>query len=71
MTKVIHYLGPDNVFVSIVKSYRTDAMPTLLLSFNKALSSMGIPHCILMQDTSIPRPPSMLTAAHRHPCGYE
>ncbi|KAF7368428.1 Glycosyltransferase family 69 protein [Mycena venus] len=37
-------------------------MPTFLLSFNKALLSMGVPHCILTQEALIPQPPSMLTA---------
>ncbi|KAF7368424.1 hypothetical protein MVEN_00165100 [Mycena venus] len=52
----------DNIFVSIIDSHRTDAMPTFLLSFNKALLSMGVPHCILTQEALIPQPPSMLTA---------
>ncbi|KAF7334689.1 Glycosyltransferase family 69 protein [Mycena venus] len=65
ITKLIHYLGPDNVFVSIVESYSSDATPTLLLSFDKALEAMGVPHRILTRDTSIPRPTSMLTAPPR------
>ncbi|KAF7339227.1 Glycosyltransferase family 69 protein [Mycena venus] len=58
MNKVIHCLGPDNVFVSIFEFHLTDAMPTFLHSFKKALLSMGVPHRILTQDTWITQPGS-------------
>ncbi|KAJ7673899.1 cryptococcal mannosyltransferase 1-domain-containing protein [Mycena polygramma] len=65
ITKLIHYLGPDNVFVSIVESYSTDSTPALLRTFDKTLENLGVPRRILTQDTTFVRPPSMLTALPR------
>ncbi|KAJ6479530.1 cryptococcal mannosyltransferase 1-domain-containing protein [Mycena vitilis] len=65
ITKLIHYLGPDNVFVSIAESYSTDSTPALLRTFDKTLEKLGVPRRILTQDTSLVRPPSMLTALPR------
>ncbi|KAJ7836889.1 glycosyltransferase family 69 protein [Mycena olivaceomarginata] len=48
----------DNVFVSIVESYSTDATPALLRDFDRKLKAMGVPRRILTQETSIPRPAS-------------
>ncbi|KAJ7816741.1 cryptococcal mannosyltransferase 1-domain-containing protein [Mycena olivaceomarginata] len=58
ITKLINYLGSDNVFVSIVESYSTDATPALLRDFDRKLEAMGVPRRILTQETSIPRPAS-------------
>ncbi|KAJ7035995.1 cryptococcal mannosyltransferase 1-domain-containing protein [Mycena alexandri] len=55
MTKVINYLGPDNVFVSIVESY-SDTSSALLRGFDHKLEAMHVPHLILTDETSIPRP---------------
>ncbi|KAJ7779708.1 hypothetical protein B0H16DRAFT_1829968 [Mycena metata] len=55
MTRVINYLGPDNVFVSIVESYSDHASPALLRRFNNELEAMHVPHLILTNETSIPR----------------
>ncbi|KAJ6589621.1 cryptococcal mannosyltransferase 1-domain-containing protein [Mycena capillaripes] len=41
ITKLIHYLGPDHVFVSIVESYSSDDTPALLHEFDAALQAMG------------------------------
>ncbi|KAJ6527177.1 cryptococcal mannosyltransferase 1-domain-containing protein [Mycena capillaripes] len=65
ITKLIHYLGPDHVFVSVVESYSSDATPALLHDFDAALEAMGVPRRILTQDTSIPRPATMDTAPPR------
>ncbi|KAF7342341.1 hypothetical protein MVEN_01822700 [Mycena venus] len=72
MTKLIHYLGPasvsissDNVFVSILESYSWDNSPVLLYAFKLRLEQMGVPHRILIRDTSLVRPESMKTAPPR------
>ncbi|KAJ7729171.1 cryptococcal mannosyltransferase 1-domain-containing protein [Mycena metata] len=65
IAKVINYLGPDNVFVSILESHSTDASPTILRAFDKRLEAMGVPRRILTQDESIPRPRSMKTTPIR------
>ncbi|KAJ6626633.1 cryptococcal mannosyltransferase 1-domain-containing protein [Mycena sp. CBHHK59/15] len=65
VTKLIYYLGPDNVFVSIVESNSWDNTATLLEEFDKTLAAIGVPRRILTHDTSVPRPPSMDTAPPR------
>ncbi|KAF7332993.1 hypothetical protein MVEN_02405600 [Mycena venus] len=65
VSKLINYLGPDNVFVSIVESYSSDNSPALLRAFETKLEAMGVPCRILTQDTSIHRPPSMVTGPPR------
>ncbi|KAJ7182264.1 cryptococcal mannosyltransferase 1-domain-containing protein [Mycena crocata] len=65
IVKLIHYLGPANVFVSIIESYSTDASPALLRSFSRKLDALGVPQRILIQDTAIRRPESMVTAPPR------
>ncbi|KAJ7069232.1 cryptococcal mannosyltransferase 1-domain-containing protein [Mycena amicta] len=65
MLQLINYLGPDNVFISIVESYSTDASPPLLLSFASLLTAQQIPHRVLVQDTTIPKPADMRTAHPR------
>ncbi|KAJ6544467.1 cryptococcal mannosyltransferase 1-domain-containing protein [Mycena capillaripes] len=65
VTKLINYLGPDNVFVSVVESYSSDRSPALLREFETKLEKMGVPCRILTQDTSIARPSSMATSQSR------
>ncbi|KAJ7135285.1 cryptococcal mannosyltransferase 1-domain-containing protein [Mycena crocata] len=65
VTKLIHYLGPDNVFISILESYSTDATPALLRQFSRTLNTLEVPQRILIQDTAIRRPKSMDTAPPR------
>ncbi|KAF7292905.1 hypothetical protein MIND_01189600 [Mycena indigotica] len=64
-TRLIHYLGPDNVFVSIVESNSGDKTAALLESFADTLTSLAVSHKITTHDTTIPRPPSMDTAPPR------
>ncbi|PFH49771.1 glycosyltransferase family 69 protein [Amanita thiersii Skay4041] len=63
--KFIHYIGTDNIFVSIVESNSGDNTPDLLLQFDKKLQELGVPHNVTVHDTSIPRPPNMDTAPAR------
>ncbi|KAJ7020735.1 cryptococcal mannosyltransferase 1-domain-containing protein [Mycena alexandri] len=65
MTKVINYLGPDNVFVSIVESYSDDTSSALLRGFDHKLEAMHVPHLILTDETSIPRPITTETDMYR------
>ncbi|KAF8202750.1 cryptococcal mannosyltransferase 1-domain-containing protein [Mycena galopus ATCC 62051] len=64
-TKVIYYLGPENVFVSIVESNSGDNTAELLRGFDKTLEEMEVERRILIGDTSIPRPSDMGTAPPR------
>ncbi|KAF8194832.1 cryptococcal mannosyltransferase 1-domain-containing protein [Mycena galopus ATCC 62051] len=63
--KLVNYLGPDNVFVSVIESYSSDHGPALLREFERELQKMSVPSRILTQDTSIPRPSSMVTGLPR------
>ncbi|KAJ7032253.1 cryptococcal mannosyltransferase 1-domain-containing protein [Mycena alexandri] len=65
VTKLIYYLGPENVFVSIVESNSGDNTADLLDEWDKTLENMGVARRILTRDTSIERPPSMETAPPR------
>ncbi|KAF7354574.1 hypothetical protein MSAN_01370500 [Mycena sanguinolenta] len=65
VSKLINYLGPDNVFVSIVESYSSDHSPSILRGFETKLQEMGVRNRILTQDTSILHPPSMATGPPR------
>ncbi|KAJ6549089.1 cryptococcal mannosyltransferase 1-domain-containing protein [Mycena vulgaris] len=64
-TKLIYYLGPDNVFVSIVESHSRDKSGALLVDFDHLLGDMGVPRRILTNDTSVARPADMGTAPPR------
>ncbi|KAJ7050657.1 cryptococcal mannosyltransferase 1-domain-containing protein [Mycena amicta] len=64
-TRLIHYLGPDNVFVSIVESNSGDNTASLLEAFSASLTTLSVAHKVTTHDTSIPRPPSMGTAPPR------
>ena len=57
MLDTITYLGPDNVFVSIVESYSEDQTPTLLRAFAAELDRRDVPHRIFVQDGAVARPP--------------
>ncbi|KAH9919213.1 cryptococcal mannosyltransferase 1-domain-containing protein [Epithele typhae] len=59
MLDTITWLGPDNVFVSIVENYSSDKSPELLRAFEAELDRRGVKNRILVQDESIKRPPNM------------
>lgn len=59
--RVINYLGPENVFVSIVESYSKDSTRKLITKFDQSLAALNVPRRILLNDTSIPRPQKMST----------
>ena len=54
--KAIHYLGADNVFVSIIESRSDDQSPALLQQFDDRLDAMHVQRRILTQDTAITKP---------------
>ncbi|KAJ7167075.1 cryptococcal mannosyltransferase 1-domain-containing protein [Mycena filopes] len=64
-TKLIYYLGPENVFVSIVESNSWDNTADLLTEWDRTLETMGVARRILTRDNSIERPASMETASPR------
>jgi hypothetical protein len=59
LIKVIHYLGPDNVFISIVESHSTDGSPGLLKALDADLARMSVPRRILTGDEAVPKPDDM------------
>jgi hypothetical protein len=59
LIKVIHYLGPDNVFVSVVESHSTDSSPQLLDALDADLALLGVSRRILIRDDSVPKPDDM------------
>ncbi|KAJ7739257.1 cryptococcal mannosyltransferase 1-domain-containing protein [Mycena maculata] len=65
VSKLIYYLGPDKVFVSIVESNSWDNSADLLEEFDRKLEGMGVSRRILTRDTSIERPVSMGSAPPR------
>ena len=58
--KAIHYLGPDNVFVSIVESESDDRSPVLLQQLDDKLGAMGIQRRILTQDEAVTKPENLI-----------
>lgn len=56
LIKVIHYLGPDNVFVSVVESHSTDSSPLLLEALDEDLALLGVSRRILTGDKTVPKP---------------
>ncbi|KAF7302789.1 hypothetical protein MKEN_01240400 [Mycena kentingensis (nom. inval.)] len=64
-TKLIHYLGPDNVFVSVVESNSSDGTAELLDDWQATLDQLGVQHLIRTRDTTIKRPADMSTATPR------
>ena len=59
MLDVITYLGPDNVFVSIVENYSTDRSAELLREFAADLDGRGVRNRVLVQNETIQRPDDM------------
>lgn len=59
LVKVIHYLGPANVFVSILESYSSDQSPMLLRKLDAKLGHMDVARRILTQDNATERPEDM------------
>ncbi|KAF8550521.1 glycosyltransferase family 69 protein [Imleria badia] len=57
--KAIHYLGADNVFVSILESGSDDQSPALLQQLDDRLGAMHVQRCILTQDKAIRKPYNM------------
>ncbi|KAF7318126.1 hypothetical protein HMN09_00320600 [Mycena chlorophos] len=64
-TKVIHYLGTDNVFVSVVESNSWDESAELLDEWKAVLDQLGVRHLIRTRDKSVERPANMDTAYPR------
>ena len=58
--KAIHYLGPDNVFVSIVESESDDRSPVLLQQLDDKLGAMGVQRRILTQDEAVTKPENLI-----------
>ena len=56
MLSAIRYLGPENVFVSIVESYSQDKTPELLRQFDASLAKLHVPRRIVVQDTATEKP---------------
>ncbi|KAL1696295.1 cryptococcal mannosyltransferase 1-domain-containing protein [Schizophyllum commune] len=63
--KLIHYLGTENVYVSIVESHSTDNSPDLLRQFDAALSDLHVEKRILVNDKTTSRPSTMDTSPAR------
>ncbi|KIP04159.1 glycosyltransferase family 69 protein [Phlebiopsis gigantea 11061_1 CR5-6] len=59
MLDVIAYLGPDNVYVSVVESNSDDRTPELLRELDSSLARLDVSKRILIHDDAIPRPPDM------------
>jgi hypothetical protein len=59
MLDVIAYLGPDNVFVSVVESNSDDRTPDLLRDLDSTLDKIDVRRRILTNDTAVPRPLDM------------
>ncbi|KAG1727142.1 glycosyltransferase family 69 protein [Suillus lakei] len=59
LIKVIHYLGPDNVFVSVVESNSGDSSPQLLEALDADLALLGVSRRILTGDKAVPKPDDM------------
>ena len=57
--KAIHYLGTDNVFVSILESGSDDQSSVLLQQLNDRLGAMDVQRHILTQDGVITKPDDM------------
>ena len=54
--QVIHHLGADNVFVSILESGSDDQSPALLRQLDDRLGAMHVERRILIQDEAIQKP---------------
>ena len=56
IVKAIHYLGEDNVFVSVLESRSDDQSPALLQQLDDRLDAMQVQRRILTNDKAIARP---------------
>ncbi|KAI0686544.1 cryptococcal mannosyltransferase 1-domain-containing protein [Earliella scabrosa] len=56
MLDAIAWMGPQNVFVSVVENYSSDRSPDLLRDFQRELDRRGIKNRILVQDTTVKKP---------------
>jgi len=56
LVKAIHYLGADNVFVSILESGSDDQSPALLEQLDSRLAAMSVERRILAHDTAFSKP---------------
>ena len=57
--KTIHYLGTDNVFVSIIENESSDKSPELLRQLDDKLDTMQVQRRILTRDKTITKPHSI------------
>ncbi|KAJ7508474.1 cryptococcal mannosyltransferase 1-domain-containing protein [Mycena galericulata] len=64
-TKVIQYIGTENVFISVVESNSWDGTAELLDDWKSTLDQMGVQHLIRTRDTTIKRPEDMSTGIPR------
>ncbi|KAJ6544680.1 cryptococcal mannosyltransferase 1-domain-containing protein [Mycena vulgaris] len=58
-TKVIYYLGTENVFISVVESNSWDGTAEMLDEWKTTLDGMGVAHLIRTRDQTIKRPAEM------------
>ncbi|KAF8204169.1 cryptococcal mannosyltransferase 1-domain-containing protein [Mycena galopus ATCC 62051] len=65
ITKVIYYLGSDNVFISVVESNSWDGTAEMLDEWKGTLDELGVPHLIRTRDKTITRPADMSTGNPR------
>ncbi|KAF7300348.1 hypothetical protein HMN09_00918100 [Mycena chlorophos] len=57
MLRLVNFLGPDNVFLSIVESHSSDNTPSFLHAFDAQLTALQVPHRIFAGvDTPRPNP---------------
>ncbi|KAJ7757620.1 cryptococcal mannosyltransferase 1-domain-containing protein [Mycena metata] len=64
-TKVIYYLGSDNVFISIVEGNSWDGTAEMLDDWKGTLDGLGVRHRILTRDKTVTRPADMSTGPGR------
>ncbi|KAH7104135.1 cryptococcal mannosyltransferase 1-domain-containing protein [Auriculariales sp. MPI-PUGE-AT-0066] len=65
MTKVIHYIGVENVYVSVFESFSEDDTPDILEEWERELNILGVPNRILTRSTRTTRPENMRTELPR------
>lgn len=59
LIQAIHYLGEDNVFVSVLEGGSQDQSPALLRQLDDKLNAMHVSRHILTEDTTIVKPDNM------------
>ncbi|KAJ6489617.1 cryptococcal mannosyltransferase 1-domain-containing protein [Mycena vitilis] len=65
ITKVIYYIGSDNIFISVVESNSRDGTADMLDQWKVTLDELEVPNVIRTRDTTIPRPEDMSTGIPR------